>query len=149
MTIKSLFLAAAIISSFTLTQPAFAHSGKKHDNSEQHGQAEHEHGSKAVTETDALADIQASVTSIGGMIEAGTLDAIHEEVEKAEAAIEAVKHHVSLEGDKKTRLESALKQLSSQLGKLHTASDAKDAEKTKAEFKKTKGALKLVESALK
>lgn len=54
-----------------------------------------------------------------------------------------------MDGERKPRLEASLKQLSGQLGRLHSTSDSKDAEKTTAELKKVEGALRLVENALK
>lgn len=150
---KNLFLTTAIAATFVVAQPALAHEGEEHTQGKEmqmeHAAHADEAVSKATNADQALSEIQGAMKEIGGMIKEGRLDEIHEVSERASTAIETLKEKSALEGDKKTRLDASLKQLSTQLGKLHTVSDAKDAEKTTAEFKKTEGALKLVESALK
>ncbi len=155
MSVKKLLLASALALGIAALPPAvvLAHGDEDHSQ-EKAQQAEHAaHADKAVSKaTDAeaaLTEIQSAIKEIGSMIAGGKFNEIHEVAEKATTAIKTLQEKSSLEGDKKTRLDAALKQLSAQLGKLHTASDSKDAEKTGAEFKKTEGALKLVENALK
>lgn len=148
MSIKVLSLTAALVGSFAMAQPVLAHGDEDHGGAGQHEQVEHEHGSKATTAGEPIAELQASVKAIGSMIAAGNLDAVHEEVEKATVAIKAVKEQAATDGDQKRRLDASLKQFSGQLEKLHSASDSKDAERTKVEFKKVEGALKLVENAI-
>lgn len=150
---KKLFITTSLIAALAAFQPALAHEGEDHGQ-EKAQQTEHAaHAGKAVSKAinaqEALAEIQSAIKEIGGMIAGGKFDEIHEVSEKASAAIKTLQEKSTIEGDKKTRLDAALKQLSAQLGKLHTASDSKNAEKASAEFKKTESALKLVESALK
>lgn len=144
---KKLLLTAAIIALTGLNQPAFAHGDEDHGN--QGHEATSQMAMPAMTVQESLASIQTGMTTIGGQIEAGTLDATHEEIEKIDMAAKMLKENAKVSEDKKARLDSSLDQLSAQLNKLHQATDAKDAEKSKAEFKKAEGALKLVESALK
>lgn len=144
---KKLLLTAAILALTGLQQPAFAHGDEEHGDHRQ--EATTEAAMPAMTAPEALMSIQSGMTTIGSQIESGTLDAIHEEIEKIDMAAQTLKEKATVTEDKKTRLESSLGQLSAQLDKLHEATDAKDIEKSKAEFKKAEGALKLVEAALK
>lgn len=144
---KKLLLTAAILALTGLQQPAFAHGDGEHG--EHHQEATAETAMPAMTAPEALTSIQSGMTTIGSQIEAGTLDAIHEEIEKIDMAAQTLKEKATVTEDKKTRLESSLAQFSAQLGKLHEATDVKDAVKSKAEFKKAEGAFKLVEAALK
>jgi hypothetical protein len=147
---KKLLLATAILATIGFQQPALAHGDEKHE--EKHTEAPAVAPKAISTATDAqgvLTEIQAGMKTISTQISENKHDAMHDEIEKIEASIKALKEKSGLEGDKKTRLEASLKQLSTQLGKVHSAADAKDAEKTKAEFKKAEGALKLLESNVK
>jgi DNA-binding transcriptional regulator GbsR (MarR family) len=147
---KKLLLTTAILAAIGFQQPALAHGDEKHEG--QHTEAPAAAPKAVATATDAqgaLTEIQAGMKTISTQISENKHDAMHDEIEKIEASIKALKEKSALEGDKKTRLEASLKQLSTQLGKVHSAADAKDAEKTKIEFKKAEGALKLVESAAK
>jgi len=125
---KKLLITTAIISSLVAFQPAFA---------------------QATNTQEALTEIQATMKSISEMVSNGKLDNVHAQIEKIEVSAKLVKEKSGFDGDKKTRLEAALKQMDTQLGKVHSASDSKDVEKTKSEFKKAEAALKLVESNFK
>ena len=144
---KKLLLTVAIFALTGLSQPAFAHGD------EDHGDLPHETTAEAsmpaTTTQEALTSIQTSMDVLGSQIDAGQLDLTHAEIEKIDAAAKALKTSASVADDKKDRLESSINQFIAQLGKLHTVADAKDAEKSKAEFKKAQGAFKLVEAALK
>ena len=144
---KKLLLTVAIFALTGLSQPAFAHGD------EDHGDQPHETTAEAsmpaTTTQEALTSIQTSMDVLGSQIDAGQLDLTHAEIEKIDAAAKALKTSASVADDKKDRLESSINQFVAQLGKLHTVADAKDAEKSKAEFKKAQGAFKLVEAALK
>lgn len=143
---KKLLLTTAIISSLTLSQAAFANDGQAHaDKTAEKSMAV----ASIVTAQEGLEKVRSGMKSIGEMVEAGKLDTIHPEIEKLEPIFGMIKEKSGLEGEKKARLESSIKQLTSQLGKLHTVADGKDAVKTKAEFKKAEGALKLLESNIK
>jgi len=125
---KKLLITTAIISSLIAFQPAFA---------------------QATNTQGALTEIQATMQSISEMVGNGKLDNVHAQIEKIEVSTNLIKEKSGLDGDKKTRLEATLKQMDAQLGKVHSASDSKDIEKTKSEFKKAEAALKLVESNFK
>ena len=144
---KKLMLTAAIIALTGLNQPAFAHGD------EDHGDQPHETTAEAAmpatTTQEPLTSIQTSMDALGSQIDAGQLDLTHAKIEKIDAAAKALKTSATVADDKKARLESSINQFVAQLGKLHTVADAKDAEKSKAEFKKAQGAFKLVEAALK
>lgn len=144
---KKLLLTAAIIALTGLNQPAFAHGD------EDHGTQPHETATEAATPAmtaqEALASIQAGMGTVGSQIDAGQFDLTHKEIEKIDAAAKSLKTRATVAEDKKARLELSINQFVAQLGKLHTVTDAKDAEKSLAEFKKAQGAFKLVEAALK
>jgi|GEM_PF-4314014 len=125
---KKLLITTAIISSLVAFQPAFA---------------------QATNTQEALTEIQATMKSISEMVDSEKLDNVHAQIEKIEVSAKLIKEKSGFDGDKKTRLEAALKQMDTQLGKVHSASDSKDVEKTKSEFKKAEAALKLVESNFK
>ena len=128
-------------------QPAFAHGD------EDHGTQPHETATEAATPAmtaqEALASIQTGMDTVGSQIDAGQFDLTHKEIEKIDAAAKSLKTSATVAEDKKARLELSINQFVAQLGKLHTVTDSKDAEKSLAEFKKAQGALKLVESVLK
>ncbi len=144
---KKLLLTAAILALTGLNQPAFAHGD------EEHGAQPHETNAEATmpatTSQETLASIQTGMDTLGSQIDAGQLDLTHVEIEKIDAAAKVLKTSATVEDDKKARLESSINQFVAQLGKLHVVADAKDAEKSKTEFKKAQGAFKLVEAALK
>lgn len=144
---KKRLLTAAIFALAGLHQPAFAHGHEKQ------GDQPHETVSTvatpALTVQATLATIQAGMATIGSQIEAGQFDTIHEEIEKIDLSVKMLKENATVSDDKKARLESSINQFTGQLSKLHTVADAKNAEKSKVEFKKAQGALKLVESSLK
>lgn len=147
---KKLLLTTAILALAGFQQPALAHGDEKHED------AHHESTAKApaaaataATAQEALTEIQSGMKAVATEVAEGKHDTLHDQIEKIEKSIASLKEKSGLEGEKKARLDSSLKQLSTQLGKVHSAADAKDAEKTKAEFKKAEGALKLVESNVK
>lgn len=144
---KKLLLTAAIIALTGLNQPAYAHGD------EDHGSQPHESATEAVmpamSTQEMLASIQTGMNTVGSQIDAGQFDLTHAEIEKIDAAAKSLKTSASVADDKKARFESSINQFVAQLGKLHTVADAKDVEKSKAEFKKAQGALKLIESNLK
>lgn len=144
---KKLLLTTAILALVGLQQPAFAHGDEEHG--DHHQEAAAEMAPPAMTAEEALTSIQAGMTVLGSQIEAGQLDLTHAEIEKIDAAAKSLKSGAAVTEDKKARLESSINQFVSQLGKLHAVADAKDAEKSKAEFKKAQGALKLIEANLK
>lgn len=141
---KKLLLTAAIVALTGINQPAFAHGD------EEHGTQPHEKTTEAAMPAqEYLISIQTGMNMLGSQIDAGQLDLTHAEIEKIDVAAKALKSSATVTDDKKARLESSINQFVAQLGKLHTVADAKDAEKSKTEFKKAQGAFKLVEAALK
>lgn len=144
---KKLLLTAAIIALTGLNQPAFAHGDEDHGT--QPHEAATEAATPALTAQEALGSIQTGMGTVGSQIDAGQFDLTHEEIEKIDAAAKSLKTSATVAEDKKARLESSINQFVAQLGKLHTVTDSKDAEKSLAEFKKAQGAFKLVEATLK
>lgn len=157
MKMTHILLTTSMIAALAAFQPALAHGGEDHSAGKatadakvvSKAAADAKLDSKAATAQKALFAVHDSVKVLGELVKGGKFDAIHEEIEKAEGSINAIEANATLEGTNRIRLEASLQQLSALLGKMHVASDAKDAEKTKAEFKKVEGALKLVENALK
>lgn len=149
MSIKYLFLTATLAGSIALAEPVLAHGDESHGAASAPEPADHAQVGQPTLASGALASLQASVDAIDDQIAAGSLDAVHEEVEKAEAAIQAIQEQAAIDVDRKPRLEAALRQLSGQLDRLHSTADGKDIEKTEMELKKVEGALRLVENALK
>ncbi len=144
---KKLLLTAAILALTGINQPAFAHGDEDHGD-QPHGTTV-EATLPATTAQESLTTIQTGMDTVGSQIDAGQFDLTHAEIEKIDAAVKALKTSASVADDKKARLESSTNQFVAQLGKLHVATDAKDAEKSKTEYKKAQGAFKLIESNLK
>jgi hypothetical protein len=148
---NKLFLTTAIILGLGLSVPAYAHGDEDHtgDHAEVTKEAGASVSSSASTAQEALVEVQTIMSAINEQIASGNLDAVHAEIEKIEASSKILAEKSGLEADKKARLDAALKQLNTQLGKVHEATDAKDAAKSESEFKKAQGALKLIEASLK
>ncbi len=149
MKLKPTFLITTFVTAITISQPnAFAHGAEEHHND---APSHHEHADAhaATTARQAFDEVSASVKSLDTMVASGHLSGMHEEIEKTEALIAIIKSKADVSADKKPRLEAALKQLTAQLGKVHTASDKNDKAATQAELKKAHSALKLVEANLK
>ena len=146
---KRLLLAATILALIGLNQPAFAHRDEDHGAEQQHHQAVAASQVPTMSAEKVLTSIQTGMASVKALIEAGTLETTHEEIEKIDAAVKALKAQAVIPEAKKVRFDSSISQLTAQLGKLHTATDAKDVKQSRVEFKKAEGALKLVQSNLK
>lgn len=144
---KELLLTAAIIALTGLNQPAFAHGDEDHGN--QPHETSTEAAMPAMSAQDILTSIQEGLVTVGSQIDARQFDLTHAEIEKISTAAKSLKTSATVEEDKKSRFESSINQFVAQLGKLHMVADAKDAEKSKVEFKKAQGALKLIETNLK
>ncbi len=155
---KRLLLMSTALAVISFIQPDYvlAHGDEKHEveHYAKEKQAEHaDHAAQAIPHaTDAqsaLNEINQSTKNMEGIIAGGKLDVIHEEVEKIEADLKTIQEKSGVAADKKTRLDSAIKQAIAQVGKVHNASDSGDKEKTSSELNKFNSALKLVEAAMK
>ncbi len=147
---KKLLMMTGILTVLAVS-PAFAHGDEDHGNHEAAATAEVATPAvnSAATAPEALAEVQSVMGAISEQIASGNLDAVHAEIDKITASSKVLTEKSDIPADKKARLEAALKQLNSQLGKVHEATDGKDVAKSQAEFKKAQGALKLVEASLK
>ena len=144
---NKLLLTAAIVALTGLQQPAFAHGDEEHG-TQPHQESTTEMSAPVLIMQETLTSMQTGMATINSQIEAGQFDTIHSEIEKIDMAAKNLKSSADVTEDKKARLEFSINQFVAQLGKLHIVADAKDAEKSKAEFKKARGALKLIESNL-
>lgn len=144
---KKLIFIIAILALTGLQQPAFAHGDEDHGN--QSSESATEMPIPTMTSQETLTSIQTGMATIGAQIDTGQFELIHAETENIDRAAKTLKASASVAEAKKARLESSINQFVAQLAKLHVVTDAKDAEKSKAEFKKAQGALKLVEATLK
>jgi len=123
-----------------------AHEGKNHGSTPSvnsvHVQGEMKIGSLG----EAWAMIQDSSKVISTELAAQNLESIHAAEEKLSVGLKYMQASSSMvTGDKAKRLESALKQALVQSANVNASSDTKDQVKTRIEFKKLLGALKLVE----
>lgn len=160
---KKLLLTATILALTGLNQPAFAHGDEDHSKTEQHGQHEpsavHDEAAKITTRDGA---IQVMRDGISFMDEAVTkhkadlfadgkvMDQLHDVTVHIEEAAKFLENDVDIvDPAQKARLSSATKQLVKTTTDFHIATHDKNIEKTLAELKKSQGALKLVEAALK
>ena len=155
---KRLLLMSTTLAVISFIQPdyVFAHGDEKHEVEHYAKEKQAEHADHVANTTPhakdaqgALNEINQSTKDIEWLIASGKLDAIHEEVEKIEADLKTIQEKSGVAADKKTRLDSALKQAIAQIGKAHKAADSGDIEKTKSELNKFNSALQLVEAATK
>lgn len=159
---KKLLLTAAIIA-LTGLQPALAHEGEDHSKTEQHGQHEtsaiHDEATQITTKDDALKVMRDGVSFMDEAVNkhnadlfAGgkVMDQLHDVTVHIEEAAKFLESDTAnIDPAKKARLSSAIKQLVKTTTDFHVATHDKNIDKTLVELKKTQGALKLVESALK
>lgn len=130
-------------------QPALAHEGVDHSAATAKP-ARVDASDTTMSVAAALVNIHTSLDQINAQIDANNMNAVHEESEKMEVSVAAIKAKASQsDGDKKQHLEAAIGQFNAQLGKLHTASDKNDTARAKIELKKAYSALKLIENDLK
>lgn len=159
---KKLMLAAAILA-LTGLHPVLAHEGEDHSKTEQHGQHEpstiHDEASQITTKDDAIKAMRDGVSFMDEAVnkykadlfaDGKVMDQLHDiTVHIDEAAKFLENDATNTDPAKKARLSSALKQLVKTTTDFHVATHDRNIDKTLAELKKTQGALKLVEAALK
>ncbi|QQR68878.1 MAG: hypothetical protein IPI58_08620 [Alphaproteobacteria bacterium] len=160
---KKLLLATAILTLTGLQQPAFSHGDEDHSKTEQHGQHEpsavHDMATQITTKDDALKVMRDGVSFMDEAVskhradlfsDGKMMDQLHDvTVHIDEAAKFLESDAANIEPEKKTRLSSALKQLVKTTTDFHVATHDRNIDKTLVELKKSQGALKLVEAALK
>ncbi len=84
---------------------------------------------------------------IAADIEVGTLNAIHEKTEALEMQVQSLlEHSTSLDPKKRERVESLVGQITKLAGTLHAAADAGNEDRTRREFKRLDGLLKLLQA---
>ena len=84
---------------------------------------------------------------IAADIEVGTLNAIHEKTEALETHAQSLpQHSTSLDPKKRDRVESLAGQITKLAGTVHVAADAGDEARTRREFKRLDGLLKLLQA---
>ena len=101
-----------------------------------------------VNPSDSLIQIKQAYSDIDALAKAGKLSEIHARIELVEPYLDSIAK-TEVAAEKKTRLAASVKQVRSQLDKVHEVSDANDAVATEAELKKLNGAILLLESSLK
>lgn len=161
---NKLLITAAIIALTGLQQPAaFAHGDEEHSKMEQHGQHEpsaiHDEATQIKTKDDALKSMRDGVSFMDEAVnkhkadlfaDGKVMDQLHDVTVHIEEAAQFLGNDATnMEPAKKARLSSAIKQLVKTTTDFHVATHDKNIDKTLVELKKTQGALKLVESALK
>lgn len=115
----------------------------------EHDHSAHEHGGGAAPAADTLAGawqaLQAERDAISADVEAGKLKEIHAKSERlaplAQALLDRSK---DLTADKRTRVESAVRQMPKAAGTLHAAADKGDAAATRRELGRLDGLLQLI-----
>lgn len=160
---KKLMLTAAILALTGLSQPAFAQVDEDHSKMEQHNQHEPstvEDEVKQITnKDDALKVIRDGVLFMEEAVtkhkadlfaDGKAMDQLHDVTVHIEEGAKFLENDAGIDDPaKKARLSSAIKQLVKTTTDFHIATHDKNIEKTMAELKKSQGALKLVEAALK
>lgn len=160
---KKLLLIAVILALAGLNQPAFAHEGEDHEATEQ----QHSHDSEGIhaqaadisDNASALKIMQDGISFMADALttkqqdlfsDGPTMDKFHDisiHIDEAAKFIES--NTVQTSKEKRTRLSSALKQLTKSVTEFHIATHDRNLSKSMAELKKSQGSLKLVEAALK
>lgn len=153
MNTHPLILMSALLAALLAFNPSlsFAHGDKPHEQATPPAATEAHTpiNNPFATVEDALGALKSEVSNIEALLKEGKLGSIHHATEDAGQSLAAIEATAKAEGEKKTRLHSALKQARARLGKLHDAADRNDKAPAEAEFTKLQGAVKLVESNLK
>lgn len=159
---KKLLLTAAILA-LAGGQPALAHEGEDHSKTEQHGQHEpsavHDEAAQITTRDGALQVMRDGVSFMEEAVnkhkddlfaDGKVMDQLHDVTVHIEEAAKFLENDADIvDPAQKARLSSAIKQLVKTTTDFHIATHDKNIEKTLTELKKSQGALKLVEAALK
>lgn len=159
---NKLFLTTTMVLALGLSMPAYAHDGEVHESAAEHRHDDggiHTEASQITDNTSALKVIQDGVSFMNEAIisqqadlfnDGATMDKLHDITVHIEEAAKFIESQPSQRTEaEKTRLLSALKQITKTATDFHIATHDRNLEKAKAELKKTQGALKLVEANLK
>lgn len=137
-----LLVTAVSISAFVWQPAVLAAEQGKGDHADVHAEA-----AKYPSVGAAWAAVQEGIKTIEGLTAQKNLKPIHEAEQKITGALKYLAANSTMvTADKATRLKPALSQAIKLADSVHHASDAGDQAKTESEFKKLKGALKLVEA---
>ena len=130
-----------------ISHPVFAESGHSHGSSPPKAKSSDDTPAGSFSSIgQAWAVVKSVAETCNKAISTGNLKPIHEETEKADAALKYLQSAGGVpDADKKARADAALKQLLNLSGELHSAADANDATKSAQALKKFEGAMKLVE----
>lgn len=145
-----LAVAAIMVLTHVMVVPLHAHGGGKHEITQSDSNNRSHHDQKATppaSSEQAWAMIRERMSRIESALATHDLESIHEVQKDISIALEWLQKDSS-EGtdDKIRRLESALKQAIIFSGNLDAASGTGNQTKAEVEFKKLKGALKLIEA---
>ncbi len=123
------------------------HGADSHDaQGEQHGEG-HDDGGPGADLAGVWSSLKHTRDGIAADIEAGSLKAIHEKTEALEMQVQSLlEHSTSLDPKKRERVESLVGQITKLSGTLHVAADAGDEDRTRREFKRLDGLLKLLQA---
>jgi hypothetical protein len=103
----------------------------------------------AASADEALHIVRDNLAVIEKELSEKNLKGLHDLTDVSLAAARALQKKAMPPAEKKVRFDAAAKQLAAQLEKLHVTADAGDQLASEAEFKKTRGALKLVDASIK
>ncbi len=95
----------------------------------------------------AWAVAQEAAQALEKILPAGDLKAVHGQEQRLSGALQALgQQSAMVQGDKKVRLDAAVRQAVQLSNNIHLAADANDRAKAQAEFKKLQGAFKLIQA---
>ncbi len=123
------------------------HGGDSHDaQGEQHDEG-HDDGGPGADLSGVWSSLKHTRDGIAADIEAGSLKAIHEKTEALETHVQSLlQQSTSLDPKKRERVESLVGQITKLGGTLHVAADAGDEDRSRREFKRLDGLLKLLQA---
>lgn len=124
------------------------HGKDGHDHGKDHGHEDKSHfeAKSFASPKEALGFIATATTDAEKLLAEGKIEPIHEIAEHIGSAVHALEDKSDVvEGDSKTKLAAALKQLDKAADDLHHSAEGKDADGTALNLKKVKGLLPLVE----
>lgn len=142
--------------------PVQAHEGEPHSGGTDHAHENtviHDLAAQITDNADALKVIQDGIAFMNDIMTSEqtdlfnngpVMDKLHDVTVHIEESAKFIEEHAALMPEaQKTRLSSAIKQLTKSVTDFHTATHDRNLENSMAELKKSQGALKLVEASLK
>lgn len=142
---NSKIILSTLIAGALVTGVPAVHAGEGHD----HSKHDHAHdaapASASMSSHDGMTSLYQHVGEMEKELAAGSLDGIHGHDEAIQAAIKDLDKDTALTAAKKKRVQGYVKNVLKLSGKMHAAADGKKLDQAKADFKKLKAQVDLLD----